>query len=579
MADYDMILKGGTIVDGTLTPRYVSDLAIKDGRIAQIGGLKGHAAPKVLDASGLIVAPGFVDLHTHYDAQVQWDPYCTVSGWHGVTSLVIGNCGFGFAPCRAENQDRAMLALTRTEAIPFKAMQAGMRWDWVSFPEFLDSLERIPKGINVISYVALTPVYGWVMGWDEAKKRRPTEAEMREMCRIVNEAMDAGACGWSAQVRPGSAEGGNAQLDYDGTPMITDLMTEAEVLAFARVLGQRDEGFIELSYRAKGDGRGEYAAPRSRQLYEQVAQASGRPVLYQTVQADTRNVELHRDNLRWLADCARRGLKVYGQGSTNRGGQELTFEDYNLFDDVPSWRAVTMGTPPERKAKMQDPELRRQLRADWDAGIRPGPNIRGGVAGLVVEEVGHPEFDHYAGMSVGDIAEKEGKHMVDALLDLVVADDLKTEFLAYQYRDNPAYTAEVLHSPHVVAGLSDGGAHVKFLSNGSFPTEHLIWLVREEGAVSLEAMHYKLSYLPAHFGGFKERGFLREGAPADIVVYDLEKLQVLPSEVVYDMPGGEWRRVQKSAGYRWTLVNGQVTFEDGQPTGAMPGKLLRHGRG
>ncbi len=579
MAEYDIIIKGGTVVDGLRTPRYKSDIAIKDGKVAKIGGLNGSTAAKVLDAKDSIVAPGFVDLHTHYDAQIQWDPYCTVSGWHGVTSVVIGNCGFGFAPCRIENQDRAMLALTRTEAIPFNAMKEGMSWDWVSFPDFLDTLDRTPKGINVISYVALTPVYGWVMGWDEAKKRRPTEAEMREMCRIVHEAMDAGACGWSAQVRPGSEEGGNAQLDYDGTPMITDLMTDEEVLAFAKVLGERDEGFVELSYRAQGDGRGEYAATQSRKLYEQVAEVSGRPVLYQTVQADSRNVELHRDNLRWLEDCARRGLKVYGQGSTNRGGQEFTFEDYNLFDDVPSWRAVTMGTPAERKALMQAPELRNKIREDWDAGVRTGVNIRGGVGGLVVEEVGNPEFDHYEGMTVDDIAEKEGKHIVDALFDLVVADDLKTEFLVYQTRDNPQYTAEVIHSPHVIAGLSDGGAHVKFLSNGSFPTEHLIWLVREEEAVSLEEIHYKLSYLPAHFGGFKDRGFIREGAPADIVVYDLDKLEVLPSEVLYDLPGDEWRRVQKSKGYRWTMVNGEITFEDGEPTGAMPGRLLRNGKG
>jgi len=198
MASYDTIIKGGTIVDGARTPRYVSDIAIKDGKIAQIGGLKGSSADKVLEASGLIVAPGFVDLHTHYDAQIQWDPYCSVSGWHGVTSLVLGNCGFGFAPCKPEFRQRAMQALTRTEAIPLKAMQAGMLWDWVTFPEFLDSLDRIPKGLNIITYVALTPIYAWVMGWEEAKKRRPTKAELDKMCQLLHEAMDHGACGWSA---------------------------------------------------------------------------------------------------------------------------------------------------------------------------------------------------------------------------------------------------------------------------------------------------------------------------------------------------------------------------------------------
>ena len=195
MAEYDIVIRGGTIVDGVRTPRYISDLAIKDGRIAKIGGLRGSTATKVLDASGLIVVPGFVDLHTHYDAQIQWDPYCTMSGWHGITSVVIGNCGFGFAPCapNQKDRDRAILALTRNEAIPYDAMKLGMSWDWVSFPEFLDSIDRIPKGVNLISYISLSPLYAWVMGYEEAKSRRPTEAELKEMCRLMHEGWTPGA--------------------------------------------------------------------------------------------------------------------------------------------------------------------------------------------------------------------------------------------------------------------------------------------------------------------------------------------------------------------------------------------------
>ena len=574
MVQYDSIIKGGTIVDGTRTPRYISDIAIKDGKIAQIGGLRGSQASQVLDASGLIVAPGFVDLHTHYDAQIQWDPYCTLSGWHGVTSVAIGNCGFGFAPCEAENRERAMLALTRNEAIPLKAMQAGMLWDWVTFPEFLDSLARIPKAVNVLSYFPLTPVYTWVMGWEEAKTRRPTDGELEQMCRLVNEGMDAGACGWSAQVLgPNSV-----QRDYDGTPMITDLMTDQEILTFAQVLGQRDEGFIELAYHETGAEGGLMGEPVMK-FYEQVAQVSGRPVLYQLVQPKASSPEPHRQRLRWLEECARRGLRVYGQGATRRSDLELTFEDWNLFDESPTWREVTLGTPLIRKEKMQDPELRRRLREEWDSGIRPGAGFKGSVAGLVVGEVGHEEFEHYQGLTVGQIAEQETKHVVDALLDLVVADGLQTEFLAKQDLDNPQHTVEVLRSPYVIPGVSDGGAHVKFTTGGMFPTEMLTWLVQQEKLLSLEEAHYKLSYLPAFFGGFRDRGFLREGSPADIVVYDLENLKLLPTEVAHDLPGGEWRRMQKAEGYRWTLVNGQVTLEDGKPTGALPGKLLRNGIG
>ena len=339
MANYDIIIKGGTVVDGTRVPRYISDIAIKDGIIAKIGGFVGSTAGKVLDAKGLIVAPDFIDLHTHYDAQIFWDPYCTLSGWHGVTSVALGNCGFGFAPSRVEDRDRCMLSLTRNEAIPYAAMKEGMAWDWVTFPEFMDTLERIPKGVNCLTYVPLTPLYAWVMGWDEAKKRRPTDAELQEMVRLVNEAMDAGACGWSAQVLGKTS----VQRDYDGTPMITDLLSEKELLTFAKVLADRDEGFIELSYEETGE-EGRPLAEQTRNFYERIAKVAKRPIIYQAVTPNAVHPEQHRARLRWLQQCAERGIWIYGQGATYRGGFELTFEDWNLFDETPVWREVTLGT-------------------------------------------------------------------------------------------------------------------------------------------------------------------------------------------------------------------------------------------
>jgi N-acyl-D-aspartate/D-glutamate deacylase len=573
MTDFDIIITGGTIVDGTRTPRYVSDLAIKNGKIAQIGGLKGKTADRILDAAGRIVAPGFVDLHTHYDAQIFWDPYCTLSGWHGVTSVALGNCGFGFAPSRVEDRDRAMLSMTRNEAIPYEAMKAGMPWNWVTFPDFIESLNRTPKGVNCLTYVPLTPLYAWVMGWEEAKKRRPTEAELDEMCRLIHEAMDAGACGWSAQVL-----GINSiQRDYDGTPMITDMLSEHEILTFAKVLADRDEGFIELAYQQTGE-EGRPLAPDARDFFEKVAAAAKRPVLYQAVTPNSVHPEQHRERIRWLESCAERGLRVYGQGATRRGGFEMTFADWNLFDDTEAWREVTLGTKDERKAKMQDPAMRRRLKEEWDSGIRPTQVAQGSVGSLILQRknVNEPGF----GKTVQQIADAGKQHVIDALLDMVVEEDLATEFFApTQGREVAQFTTEVLDSNLVVAGVSDGGAHVKFLTAGIYPTDLLIWLVRDEKTLTLEDAHYKLSYLPAHLGGFKDRGAIREQAPADIVVYDLAKLEVLPSEVAEDLPGGEWRRVQKSRGYNWILVNGEITFEDGEPTGALPGKFLRNGRG
>src|SRR5580692_4066099 len=671
MTDYDIIIKGGTVVDGTRTPRYVSDIAIKDGEIAQIGGLQGKTAERILDAAGRIVAPGFVDLHTHYDAQIFWDPYCTLSGWHGVTSVALGNCGFGFAPSRVEDRDRAMLGMTRNEAIPYDAMKAGMPWDWVTFPEFIDSLTRTPKGVNCLTYVPLTPLYAWVMCWEESNRRPPTEAELEEMCRLIHEAMDAGACGWSAQVLGPKS----IQRDYDGTPMVTDLLSEHEILTFAKVLADRDEGFIELAYQETGE-EGRPLAEATKDFFEKVAAVAKRPVLYQAVAPNSVHPEMHRERIKWLESCTARGLPVYGQGATRRGGFEMTFEDWNLFDDTDAWRDVTLGTKAEKKAKMQSPAMRQRLKDEWDSGVRPTTVVPGSVGSLIIQsknvkidigaesafpklpaqvEIGGASYflvkgrDGYrllsrvcphlggtveddggkfvcpnhgyeyekdggkcltadglrmksyvvnvkdgrlvalvpdekganaAGRTVQQIADAQGKHVVDAVLDLVVEDDLGTEFFAEtQGREAAQFTTEVLDSNVIVAGVSDGGAHVKFLTAGIYPTDLLIWLVRDQKTVTLEDAHYKLSYLPAHLGGFKDRGAIRENAPADIVVYDLANLEILPSEVAEDLPGGEWRRIQKSKGYNWIMVNGEITFQNGEPTGALPGKFLRNGRG
>src|SRR5512145_2354984 len=218
MPEFDIAIRSGSVVDGTGTPKFTADVGIRGGRIAEVGRIDAARAERVLDADGLVVAPGAVDLHTHYDAQIQWDPWCSISGWHGVTTVVLGNCGFGFAPVRPEDRDRAMLTMSRTEAIGLEAMQKGVLWDWVSFPEWLDSLARIPKGVNCLSYAPVLPLLYWVMGVDAAKGRDPSDAEQREIDRLLDGAVGAGACGWSMQ-RMGR---NTAQTDFDGTPMATD---------------------------------------------------------------------------------------------------------------------------------------------------------------------------------------------------------------------------------------------------------------------------------------------------------------------------------------------------------------------
>jgi N-acyl-D-aspartate/D-glutamate deacylase len=573
MADFDVLIQGGTIVDGTRTPRFVGDVGIKNGKVAKIernGKLNPSDAKKTLDAHGLVVCPGFIDLHTHYDAQINWDPYCTLSSWHGVTSLVLGNCGFGFAPCKPELRDRAMLTMSRVEAIPFDSMKAGMKWDWVTFPEWLNFLDKTPKGINTLSFVPIAPIMIWVMGLDAAKNRPSTEKEMQEMCRILEEAMDAGGCGFSAQ-RLGNGFV-SVQRDYDGTPMVTDTMADEDVLAFGKVLARRKEGFIQLTQSSPD-------FQKDMDFYDKLAEVSGRPILFNATAVRDDRPSLHRRIMRWIEQTNKAGRTIYNQTAVMRQGLYFTYGDMNLFDGSDVWREVTMGTPAERLQKMQNPALRQALVADYDTGHTP--IVTGSFKDFKIESVVDAKLQKYVGKTVEEIAKMENKHPVDAMLDIAIADNLQTEFETPARNTRADYTAEIMASEYSIPGVSDGGAHTKFITIGAFPTDMISWMVRDAGIMSLEEAHYRLSALPAKCAGFQDRGTLTEGTPADVVVYDLENLKLTPEKptIVHDFPANEWRRVQYADGYRWIMVNGDVTFEDGKCTGATPGKLLRHGRG
>ncbi len=570
MAEYDVIIKGGMVVDGTRLPRYQADLGIKDGLIAKIGNLKAHQAKKVVDAGGHYVVPGFVDLHTHYDAQLFWDPYCTISSWHGVTSVVIGNCGFGFAPVKPEMRERAMLTMTRTEAIPYPSMKAGMPWDWITYPEFLDSIERGRKGVNMLPFMPIAPLMIWVMGLEDAKSgRKPTDAETREMCRLLNEAMDHGACGWSAQ-RFGK---NSVQADFDGSPMVTDLMADETALAFARVLGERNEGFIQMTYLPEADEYGGSSQDHAEKHYEELALAAGRPILYNAILVNDQHPDRFRGQLKWLESCARRGIRVLGQSLTLEQSFSFTFKDWNLWDDMPAWRECTTGPIEDRLMKLSDPERRPELRKITLSGL-----ITNKVDDIFVLECQQRDLKKYENLTIGEIAKSENKHPVDVMLDIATADALNAVFYTPPINQRVDNMAEMIHSEsQPIFGVSDGGAHTKFFTGGRYPTEALIKFVRDNQVMSLEEAHWRLSAQPAMCGGFKNRGTLVEGAAADVVVYDLDQLNILPMEVVHDFPGGEWRRVQRAKGYKTVMVNGESIFEDGHETGAVPGRLLRHG--
>jgi N-acyl-D-amino-acid deacylase len=576
MADIDIHIKGGTVVDGTRAPRYRADVWIRDGKVAQIGGRSPGFAKKTIDADGLIVAPGFIDLHTHYDAQIRWDPYCTISGWHGVTSLVLGNCGFGFAPCKPDFRERSMLTMTRTEAIPYSAMKAGMNWDWETIPEYMDSLDRAPKGVNCIQYMPTASLMTYVMGLDAAKSRVATEKERAEMARLLDEGMDAGLCGFSIQ-RLGKD---SVQADFDGSPMVTDTMCDEDIFNLARVLRARDEGFMEIT-------QGTEDVRRDLHFIETLSSIAQRPILFQAVVPTRTDPEIHRRSLRWIARCRDKGLPIYGQGATVRSGFAFSLEHWNLYDASPAWRALTTGTTEEKMAKMRDPELRGAVIRETEEADRRLKAIQAGVGGapkhLIVQWVdNHEELEKYVGKALGQIGAEEAKHPIEVMLDLSLATNLKAEFLGPNRGINADYMAEIINnSPYTFPGVSDGGAHTKFFTGGAFTTDFLRWLVRDEQKVTLEEAHYRLSALPAHAAGFKNRGTLREGAHADVVVYDLKGLDIEPDwvgEIAHDFPGGEWRRVQRAHGYRSIIVNGQETFAEGKCTGATPGTLVRNGR-
>jgi N-acyl-D-amino-acid deacylase len=564
MAQFDLVIRNGMVIDGTRVPRYRADIGITQGRIAAIGRLPANAGSREVDADGCIVAPGFVDLHTHYDAQLFWDPYCTLSGWHGITSAVIGNCGFGFAPVRPADRERAMLSMTRVEAIPYASMKEGLPWDWVSFPEFLDSVDRAPKAINLLPYVPVGPLLVWVLGLEDAKAgRKPSEAEHEEICRLFEEALDAGGCGWSAQRLMPSGPAA-VQLDYDGTPMVTDVMHDETCERLAAVLGRRNQGFMQMTISSG-------SAEHDRAHMERLAAISGRPLLWNVVQVYDDKPEIHRNGLAWLNRCHERGIRVYGQGLTTDAGYGFTFEDWNLWDERPAWREATVGTVEEKLAKLADPARRVALKAQMPKLVTVG------IPQLVVTGPASPETEPFRDMMVGAIAEKLGKHPVDAMLDIAVHDGLKTEFFAAGTNTWPGYMREIVDNPYVIFGVSDGGAHTKFLTAGRYPTETIIKAVRDNAMMSLEEAHWRLSALPAMVAGFEDRGVLRRGAPADIIVYDYENLEVLPAEIVHDLPGGEWRRIQRAKGYRYVVVNGEITIENDRETHVHSGRLLRFG--
>lgn len=572
MADYDLLIKNGTIVDGLRVPAFKGDIGIRSGRIVAIGNVQGMATREI-DATGLIVAPGFMDIHTHYDAALSgWDPYATLSGWHGVTTVAIGNCGFGFAPVRPADRERAMLRMERTETIPLSMMQASMRWDWVTFPEFLNSLDRHGLGVNAASLVPYSPLRAWVMGNEAARdpNYKATTDQVVQMKHILREALNAGGFGFSGTFSM-------ANRDYDGGYLPTQVASREEFLQMAAVLRDYNRGSIEWTM-------GRALQGLKLDFLLELAKTSGRPVNWNAIAYDPTNPTQWRRQLDWNEKAYREAV-VLPVDICLPIEFELTFETVGLFDQLPAWNEATIGTLEERKVKLADPARRPKLRADMERARLTGKRQDDGEAGQVsmfrwdetfIDKVRLDKNKMLQGKTIAELAREQNKHPVDAMLDLAVEEDLKTEFSMPSFANSDEEAlATIIKHPLCLIGASDGGAHTKFLTTGRYPTHFLAHWVRDKQLMSLEEAHWRLSTMLGWAIGIRDRGWLREGMPADIVIYDLQKLRVLPMETVYDLPDNDWRRVQKADGYHFTIVNGVITFEGQRCTGTLPGKMLR----
>ena len=556
MREYDLVIRGGTIVDGTGVPRYKGDLAIKDGRIAKISGKINTGAAKEVDASGCIVAPGVIDLHSHYDAQIQWDPYATLSSWFGVTSLSIGECGFGFAPTKPEDRDLNMRMMNRIEAIPLESMRKGMRWDWETFPEFMDSLDRQELGVNIGAKLPFSPLRGYVLGMIPARERTSvTEAELNQMKEIFYDGMKAGGFGLSS----------NTNLEdrpEDGGFLPTYMASKEEWFGLSEVLGQFGVGYMAWSI---GVGHTPEAREAYWQLLKDMMRISGRP-LYVGPGPDPNGeaqVKLARDE----------GLPVVTQRVSVPSDTMFTLAEYNLFDYLPNWVKPMLGTPEQRAVKLRNTETREVMKRDAENY----PTSRTDWSEMKILEVVHERNHQYEGLTVQQLAEMTGKHPLDAWLDLALDEDLETTFTHFLNAGGEEALEPLIKSPYASVSIGDGGAHVRFLTQSTWPVYFLGHWVRDKEIMTLEQAHYKISSLPAWLAPYKDRGTLRLGAWGDVIVYNQEELGYLYDRSVYasDFPGGERRLIQKPTGMRYTIVNGAVTFEDNECTGALPGKLLR----
>jgi N-acyl-D-aspartate/D-glutamate deacylase len=558
----DLLVKGGTVVDGTGAPARTADVGVVDGRVTEIGRIDDTAA-ETIDADGLLVTPGFVDIHTHYDAQLHWDPTASPASWHGVTTLLTGNCGFTLAPSKPDDLPWLLQMLSRVEGMSADALAEGVTFKGGTLGDFLGGLDG-RLGVNVGANVGHCAVRRYVMG-DDASERAATDDEIEQMRVLVREAFDQGAIGFtSSQLE--------LHVAHDGRGVPSNYAAPDELVALASVLKDVGRGSIEFIPRTFLTGYED----GDRALMRGMAEASGRPVHLNTLTMMPHAPDGWHRSLEFAETAAADGLELHPMFASNRQGAHFSLDSTFLFDELPSFRATLTLPSPQREARLRDPAVRDQMR-----GELADPTGRSFVfvwEVLRVERVSQAEHEWWVGQSVTDVAREMALDPLDCFLDISLAEGLATQFVLQGPPDKKrtAATAELIRNPLVMAGSSDAGAHLLSFCGVDFTTRLLTEWVPD--ALSFEGAVARLTGIPAHLHGLAGRGVIAPGAAADLVLLDRSRLGVGETRYVRDFPAGSGRYVVDATGYVATIVNGEVLLEEGKHTGARPGQVLRAGR-
>ena len=542
---HDLLIRDALIVDGVGTKPYRGNLAVKDGRISAVGDDSG-AGRETIDAGGLALAPGIIDNHTHYDAQITWDPLATPSPMHGVTTAVIGNCGFTIAPCKPADRELVMRNLTQVEGMSIEALRAGIRWDFETVPQYLDMLERRGAAVNVAAFVGHSSVRTYVMG-DAATQRVATDGEILQMKKIILEAMHAGAIGFSTSTSP--AHNGDA-----GLPMPSRLADDKELRALVGCLGEAGRGVFMLT---KG-GQTRVG------FLEDLAADTGRPVVIAALLHSSTNPDAVFSDLEAIGEANGRGRRLFGAVSCCPLAMQFTLASPYTFEGLDAWQAALPLRGEAYRRKLADPAFRDSVRAELS---RPAHFrlFNGEWDKVEVIESSQKDFEQ---KSVGALARALGKDPLDAMLDLALEEELRTVFSALLLNSDEAAVGRMLKHPNALVSLSDAGAHLTFFNDAAFGLHLLGHWVRELGVLTLADAARRLTSHPAHIFGIRERGVLKAGYHADLLLFDPASVNRGPKTRVYDLPAGQPRLFAQALGVRGVWVNGRLPEQ-------LPGAVLR----